>query len=348
MENETTFDTLLEIFLITFNRSACLNNTLNQLKDSPFARCQFSVLDNCSTDDTPQIIEKYKDQFPGYRVIRHIRNIGGDNNYLRAVELSTALYTWIICDDDNYDFTHVSEVLAAIESCKYDLIYVASRSDKQLRWSKYGGTTVKKLIQDGAWYHRGCTFWPSLIFKSTKFDNYCYINAPYLFPSIEFINKTIREDFSIYVSEHEMVIRFDGSIMEITPLYQFREWVKNSVSAGDNNTRSMIVEQFTVNGFIKSLAFWIALEKALHREGYAKRLVDILFALTPRLRFIFLLLLPIMLIPIPKQILFGARKLIYKILGNKEVNNLPPIDFIDISSCSPIDNVITNSGKPAD
>lgn len=344
MSNQT-FESLLEIFLITFNRSACLDNTLNQLKNSPFARCRFTVLDNCSTDDTPHIIDKYKDWFPRYRVIRHIRNIGGDNNFLRAVELSTALYTWVICDDDNYDFSHVSETIAAIETCAYELIYVASRSSNQLRWPSSGGTTVKKLIQGGAWYHRGCTFWPALIFKSQQFDNYCYINAPYLFPSIEFINKTIREDFSIYVSGHETVIRYDGSVMEITPLYQFREWVKNAVSAGDAGTRAMIIEQFTVNGFFKSLVFWIALEKCLNREGFARRLIDIFFGLTPQLRLKYLLMLPVMIVPIPKSLLFGARKLVYRIIGNKDADSLPPIDFTDISSYSPMDAPGSQKGE---
>lgn len=345
MESKTSYENILEIFLITFNRSACLDNTLNQLKDSPFARCRFTVLDNCSTDDTPQIIAKYKDDFPRYRIIRHIRNIGGDNNYLRAVELSTALYTWIICDDDNYDFTHVSEVIAAIESCNYDLIYVASRSETQLRWKRSGGTTVKELINDGAWYHRGCTFWPSLIFKSAQFDNCCYINAPYLFPSVEFINKTIRDDLPIFVSEQETVIRFDGSVMEVTPLYQFKEWVENSVSAGDNKTRSMIIEQFTVKGFIASLVFWIALEKALHRAGYLKRLVDIFFALTPKLRLKYLLMLPVMVIPIPKSVLLAARKFVYGIIGDNNVQNLPPIDYADISSSSPMDTTVSQHSE---
>jgi glycosyltransferase involved in cell wall biosynthesis len=326
MKKNTSLDTVLEIFLITCNRSACLDNTLRQLKDSPFARCRFTLLDNCSTDDTPNIAEQYRDQFPNYRIIRHNRNIGGDNNFLRAVELSTSLYTWILCDDDNYDFTYAQEIISEIESCKYDLIYVASRSSEQMGWPGFGETTVGQLIREGARYHRASAFWPSLIFKTERFDNYCFINAPYLFPSMLFINKAVRDDFLIYVSKHEIVIRSQGSTMEISPLYLYKEWLTNSLIISDKNIRSMVIDQWTDKGFLKTLFFWIALEKANHAEGYFKRLVDIMFALTFRQRMKFMLLLPVMIVPIPKTILMRTREIAYRIIGQKDSRELPPIE----------------------
>lgn len=326
MKKNTSLDTVLEIFLITCNRSACLDNTLRQLKDSPFARCRFTLLDNCSTDDTPKIAEQYRDQFPNYRIIRHNRNIGGDNNFLRAVELSTSLYTWILCDDDNYDFTHAQEIISEIESCKYDLIYVASRSSERMGWPGFGETTVRQLISEDAKYYRGCTFWPSLIFRTELFDNYCYVNAPYLFPSMKFLNKSVNNNFSIYVSEHEIVIRSGESTMEISPLYFYKEWATNAAKIYDKRLRRKVIEQHTVNGFVKTLFFWIALEKANHAEGYFKRLVDIMFALTFWQRIKFMLLLPVMIIPIPKSILIRAREIVYKMMGHKDVQKLPPVE----------------------
>ena len=50
----------MEIILITYNRSKYLDNTLNQFLNSPFKNCKFTVLDNCSPDNTPEICAKYE------------------------------------------------------------------------------------------------------------------------------------------------------------------------------------------------------------------------------------------------------------------------------------------------
>ena len=116
----------MEIILITYNRSKYLDNTLNQFLNSPFKNCKFTVLDNCSPDNTPDICAKYEKLFPNMHIVRHSTNIGGNANILRAVETSESKYTWILGDDDNYDFSTVDDVIDAVVSDKYDFIYVTS------------------------------------------------------------------------------------------------------------------------------------------------------------------------------------------------------------------------------
>jgi len=327
MNNNSSLETVLEIFLITSNRSACLDNTLKQLKDSPFARCRFTVLDNCSTDETPSIAAKYQGEFPDYHVIRHPRNIGGNNNYLRAVELSRTLYTWILCDDDNYDFSRVSGVIEAIESCQYDIIFVGSRAPKHLAWEGFGGTTSSQLIGDGARYHRALCFYPAMIFKSHQFDVECFINAAYMFPSILFINKSVRDDYSIYIAESEIVIRYEGTAMEISPLYLYKEWVINAAKIKDVRLRENVIYQWTDEGFLKTLFFWVALEKTLKREGFLRRMIAIFFGYTVKQRLKLLLLVPVMLFPIPKSLLLRARELAYRLKGHKDLTKLSPVNI---------------------
>jgi glycosyltransferase involved in cell wall biosynthesis len=325
MDTLSRLEALLEIFLITYNRSPSLDNTLRQLKDSPFAGCRLTVLDNCSTDDTPEITVKYLEHFPNYRIIRHPRNIGGDYNFLRAVELSTYFYTWILCDDDNYDFTHADKVIDAVVRCRYELIYVASRSPVQLGWKGFGETSARQLISEGARYHRACCFWPALIFRAESYTNFCYQNAPHLFPSMKFLNRAIDFNFLTYVSEYEIVIRTDACTSENSPLILYKAWVENAALIEDSELQRYVIEQWTDKGFMKTLFFWIAVDRSKHVAGYWKRLVDILFALTPRQRLKFLALLPVMIVPLPMPLLIRAREFIYRIMGHKDIKNLPPI-----------------------
>lgn len=328
MGKKADLEILLELILITYNRSVFLDNTLRQLKDSPFAQCQLTVLDNCSTDDTPAVIAKYQDQFPNYKIIRHPINIGGDFNFLRAIEVSTAPYTWVVCDDDDFDFTHAGEVITAIESCAFDFIYIASRSPVQLGWDGFGATTARQLTYEGARYHRALAFWPSVIYRRVLFDSSCYHKAPFMFPSIKFINKSLVNDFSVFVTEHEMVIRGEVATGEQRPLMMYREWVTNAALIEDHDLRKYVIEQWTENGFLKTLCFWIAVERSNRAAGYWQRLIDILFALTPMQRLKFLTLLPVMLIPLPMPLLLRAREMAYRLLGHHDVKNLPPVEVV--------------------
>ena len=325
MENSAALETVLEIFLITYNRSAYLDNTLRQLKDSPFAKCRFTVLDNCSTDDTPEVAARYRDSFPDYRVVRHPRNIGGDYNYLRAVELSASRYTWILCDDDDYNFSQCEGVIEAIECCRFDHIYVASRSSVQLGYPGFGAVRSTQLTLEGARYHRALAFWPSLIFRTEWYCTYCFANAPYLFPSFKFINKTLTHNHMIYVAEYPIVIRGEAATSEQSPMILYKEWVVNAGLIEDHKLRRYVIEQWTDKGFMRTLFFWIAVDRANRTPGYWKRLVDIMFAFTPGQRLKLLLLLPVMIVPLPISLLVRAREFVYRLMGHGDVKSLPPV-----------------------
>ena len=314
---------VLEIMLITFNRCELLENTLSQLAESPFARCRITVLDNYSTDLTPQITAKFSDKFPNLHILRHNRNIGGDYNFLRAVELSTSVYTWILCDDDNYDFSQAPEIIPIIEKCVYDLIYVASRSPVQLGCSNFGETTVKQLVTEGARCHRAFAFWPSLIFKTEKYDFYCFCRAPDIFPSFKFINKTVTDDFTIYVAEHEMVIRSIGNEGEMHPLEMYREWVKNASKITDRRLRGYVIDQWTDQGFLKTLAFWIAMERSRRVKGYWNQMMSIFIAVTLWQKIKFITLLPVIIVPLPVNLLMRIRIIVYRLMAR--VDTPPPV-----------------------
>src|SRR4051812_15580028 len=95
----------LEIFIFTYNRAESLKRTLLQLAAEPVRSCRITVLDNHSTDATPEVCTGARNFLPNLRHIRHSKNIGGLANYLRAIEVAEAKYTWVICDDDSFDFT---------------------------------------------------------------------------------------------------------------------------------------------------------------------------------------------------------------------------------------------------
>lgn len=186
-------DDALEILIITYNRAKYLDRTLAQLLGSPFSRCKITVLDNRSSDETPLICAKYQSLFPDFGILRHWKNIGACANYLRAVELSESLYTWILCDDDTFDFTDCLDVVDAIELGGVDLIHTGAPGE--FGWRRGITTTSANLTKNGTHYFWVFSFVPSLIFKTERFDSECiakgYRISVNSYPHFEFLRKSV-------------------------------------------------------------------------------------------------------------------------------------------------------------
>ncbi len=108
---------MLELFLITYNRKENLENTLNQIlaQNSPVRNLPLTILDNCSTDGTSEMLAEITKHHSNVKHIRHPKNIGGNANIARAFEMATAEYVWVLCDDDKFDFTAWDECQKLLE-----------------------------------------------------------------------------------------------------------------------------------------------------------------------------------------------------------------------------------------
>jgi glycosyltransferase involved in cell wall biosynthesis len=255
----------LEILLITYNRAKDLENTFKQLLKSPFVNCKFTVLDNCSTDGTPKICSKYKKLFTDMMVIRHPKNIGANPNILRAVETSKSIYTWILCDDDNYSFNDCNDVIDKIESEEKDIILVSGHYMDG--WERGQETTPKRLLDNGSKYFLTLSFVPSLIFKTSLFDSYClhqgYFNVHNLYPHFPFIVKSYEEDFKIYVSKKEIVKVGKNNIAVFSNLVWLISLMKSFYLIKDKYTRKKAIYFFS-DSFILAVGtifFAIAIQK---------------------------------------------------------------------------------------
>ena len=217
----------LELLVITFNRAAELDRTLARLHDSPFAGCRVSVLDNASTDDTPAVCARWAERFDDLRVVRHRLNVGGGPNYLRAIELSRAAYTWVLADDDDFDFSDTADVIAAIDEGEVDLI--AAGSPGREDWQP-GRTTLRRLHAEGERVFTVLTFVPGIIFRTATFtdqdmaDGYRAVDD--LYPPFPWLRRMFAADASILVPRAQLVRRV-GATTPGSHLYFLTRWVRN-------------------------------------------------------------------------------------------------------------------------
>jgi glycosyltransferase involved in cell wall biosynthesis len=198
----------LEVFVITYNRSISLNNTLNALAGTPIANYPITVLDNCSTDNTAHVASRFYQSFSNYRLISNKINVGACANILKAIELCESEYIWILCDDDLFNLTDLIDIEEAIQSGTFDLIHVGAHPEKD--W-KFGGQykTPRELIIEGYPYFKFSSFLPCNIFKRESFTKRfmieAYNNIANAYPQMPYLISLYSEDKTIYIAKNQIV-----------------------------------------------------------------------------------------------------------------------------------------------
>lgn len=114
----------LEIFLITFNRKDKLKETFDKLlsENSPIKDFDIKILDNESTDGTKELCEEYARRFSNLTYIRNKINLGISGNIIKAMEIASKNWLWVLCDDDDYDWSNWGEIETALEQ-DYDVVH---------------------------------------------------------------------------------------------------------------------------------------------------------------------------------------------------------------------------------
>ena len=223
------------------------------------------MLDNHSLDPTPEVCERFRSRFADFHVIRHPMNIGANPNYLRAVELSRAPYTWVVADDDDLDFSDCEDVVSAIEEGEVDLISLGAPGRED--WAP-GRTSMSALLSSAARVFFVFTFMPNTIFRTELFDDDAisegYALVPALYPHFAFFRKQVERDASVHVSAREIVVR-RGRTVPGSELFWFSRWVRCCSTIEDPSLRRAAIYEVraTRGEWVRALMFSV-LQEHLH------------------------------------------------------------------------------------
>ena len=111
----------LSICIPTYNRaiylSEAIKSILSQLTEEMFEKVEVAVSDNCSNDNTQEVIEDLRIKYPKAKIVYHVNevNIGPDKNFLKAVSISSGEYCWLLGSDDKVADGAVKRVIDQID-----------------------------------------------------------------------------------------------------------------------------------------------------------------------------------------------------------------------------------------
>lgn len=190
----------LEIFLITYNRKQYLLKTFHYLfnRNSPVrTKYKITILDNCSTDGSSELIEYYTSMYSNITHIRHKKNIGGNANIIEAFKMASEKYFWIICDDDDFSWDSWPEIKSAIEK-NFDVIVV--------QWVNKNSRSSKVLLANEMTFLPTCIYKTSLVTEDVIQNAYyaIYTYLPHMALALKVLNDN---DSKIYFTEKPIILQ---------------------------------------------------------------------------------------------------------------------------------------------
>lgn len=105
----------ISVIIPTFNRASLLDRALNSVFQQNSTEFEVVVSDNCSTDNTSEVVEKYR-KYKNFKYNKNKSNIGMVGNWQKAI-CDVATTDWfILLSDDDYiiDTYFISNVINAI------------------------------------------------------------------------------------------------------------------------------------------------------------------------------------------------------------------------------------------
>ncbi len=105
---------LVCICIPTYNAARTVRETLESILAQTYLDLVVHVSDNASVDDTLDVIESIAD--PRVTIHRNEKNIGGEGNFNRCIQLAEGKYTAIFHADDVYEPDMVAKQVAFLEA----------------------------------------------------------------------------------------------------------------------------------------------------------------------------------------------------------------------------------------
>lgn len=124
---------VLSLCFPTYNRGWCMKEQIERLMTCPkgvLDKVEIIVSDNCSMDDTQQIVENAIENGFVCQYIRNEINLGPDGNFVNCLKKATGRYVWLLGDDDTIIIDSLIKIIQILDvSNEYGLLHIYQKQD---------------------------------------------------------------------------------------------------------------------------------------------------------------------------------------------------------------------------
>jgi glycosyltransferase involved in cell wall biosynthesis len=190
----------LSVIIPVYNGEKCLPTLIESLQAQNIAQEDYELLfvDDCSSDASVSLIERYSKEFPNIRLVRHEKNRRLASTCNTGLDYAKGVYLWFVDQDDRVEPDSMGFLLQEVESQKLDLLLFNFR-----RMSQTGKVIASPKIFENTDVMDGVSFLRR--YFPDDFDNYLlgyrwralFSKAYLLNEGISFIDGMMYDDTTI-------------------------------------------------------------------------------------------------------------------------------------------------------
>ncbi len=159
----------VSVCIPTYNHAQFIEDAIGSVLVQTFDDYELIVIDNCSTDNTQEIVVPYLSRNPRIKYVRNDRNIGLGRNLNRCLNLATGKYVKILLADDVLEPACLEKSVKALDDHPDVALLTCARLivDQRLRPVSVVAYSEKPEIIEGGRAIRNCFFRGNLIGEPT-------------------------------------------------------------------------------------------------------------------------------------------------------------------------------------
>ncbi|MGW2014087.1 glycosyltransferase family 2 protein [Streptomyces sp. NPDC001927] len=139
----------LSVIVPFHNVGIYASDTMRSLASNADPDFEFLLIDDCSTDETPHVLDRWRDRIPNARVIRHETNLGVAQARNTGIDAATGDYITFLDGDDWYAPGHLRAMVDGIDALGCDFArtdHVLSTGTK--RAIRYAPAEERETVMD--------------------------------------------------------------------------------------------------------------------------------------------------------------------------------------------------------
>ena len=142
----------VSVIIPMYNAEKYIGECLDSVLAQTFKNFEVIVVDDCSTDSSPMIVESYKEKFGGrLTFVKRKKNFGGAAmSRNMGINLACGEYIQLLDNDDFLTKTALEELYTLAKDYDADVVYTASRysyNNGQIRFDKSESFTDKPTLE---------------------------------------------------------------------------------------------------------------------------------------------------------------------------------------------------------
>ena len=117
---------LVSILIPVYNREKIVAQTIESALSQTYCNFEIIITDNCSTDNTWEVLNKYASENKNIKIYRNEENVGPVLNWKKCLELAQGEYVKFLFSDDTISNNFIAETIPLFDE---DTAFVLSRID---------------------------------------------------------------------------------------------------------------------------------------------------------------------------------------------------------------------------